>query len=518
MALGDNIENIALDDFTGGWIPRLSASHFSERQWAKMYGLVLEDNTRMRSQWALQQISTTTGFDEIGYVDGRLVARKSDGTFWWTSNPNSQLTSTDTQSKTWTEITGIPANTSLHIICQVPIGRDDTTVGYNQALLINGRDRGDVSAWAVYFPGGGASLREFSARWPSESGDTMPPANKGVMWGDSLVLGDIRWLDDEDSTLSDTNHRTHPSAVWFSAGGKLTEWDVLDTVWATFAFSPGGSEVRSMVPIDAGLLVFTGAGIALLRGDPSHFEFEPLRTGLSCRGPAAFWPELGSAAWIDNAGQVWHTNSEDFSRLTDVGLDLERTSGEDDDVCPLGEYLLYAHQGSLYCLKSMEYEGVWTELIPPTSGGVYAFKQIGDQAVMLDSGGAVFRFNRRDTLDDNGTTVSERGQIDGVDVEPRVATRTMTRGGGHRSQMWHRAGIRTDGTGTVKKAVLRPGPALDASQNTMEVALNESASDRYDKVVRAHGPSVEASVEWVLAGDVTVEQVEWWVHRGRGER
>lgn len=524
-ALGSNVVRVTLDDFTGGWMPRLHAAEFSERQWADLYGVVIESPTELRTQWALQRIGDDVdadGFDELGYVDGRMVARKPDGSggveWWWNSYPASQMTDDMTRDMTWEQISGMPSDPDLHIVCQIPLDRDD--VGYKQALLINGRDR-DGSAYAIYFPGNGPSLHEFDEKWPG-AGDVMPPANVGVMWHDFLVLGDIRWLDDEDDDLDDDNNRPHPTAVWQSKGGKVDEWDVLDVTWATFAFSPGGAEVRKMIPVDAGLLILTGAGIALLRGRPGEdangdpaFEFEPLRTEIGASAAAAtYWPHTGAAVWVDVAGGIWQTNGEEFAELTDQHYRLPRTADSEDSVAALSEYLLYAHQGRLFAIRAFDHEGAWTELHTPNGSHVEWLMQVGDQLYMLNDDGEVWRFNRRDDLDGD----AERGLVSKEMFEARVATRTMARDGGHEVGFWHRVGLRCEGPGTVKRAVLRPGPALDDGQPTLTYELGQSADTRHDVMVRGHGPSAEASVEWTLEGDVRVEQVEWLVHRGRGKR
>jgi hypothetical protein len=46
------IEQAFLSDFTGGEIAAISSIEPSERQWLLLEGLVLDQNGRLRAQWA----------------------------------------------------------------------------------------------------------------------------------------------------------------------------------------------------------------------------------------------------------------------------------------------------------------------------------------------------------------------------------------------------------------------------------------------------------------------------------
>lgn len=514
------IEQVVLDDFTGGFVPRLAASDFSDRQWAKLEGFVLEGEARVRTQWPIQLIGAKTGFDRLAALDGWLIARHDDGagtyTWWYLDNPDGTLTATQTAALTWTQLTAVTSTEELETVCRIPL-RDQDSAGWVEALLLNHRDR-NGSAWAVYEDQGTGSLtvKEWTDKWPDVDGandNVMPPGSVGTMWADFLVLGDIRWLDDESAAIGDTNNKPHPNGIWFSQGGDPDSWDVLDVEFMGFHESPHGQKVLDLTPMDAGMLVVTQSGVALLRGNAADHSREPLRAGVTAkdRYSAAPWPLTGTACWIDQAGQVWQTDGEAADRL-DKGLDLERQATFTGQLFAWDEYLLVSRADRCLAFTAFDVDGAWTELITPGAGAPAFYQQVGDQLYWLDGSGRCLRFNRLDALD------GERGQIDGVAQTLTVATRTLERGGGHRKTWWHRFGVRAEGPGTLSKVTLRPGPALDAGQPTLVHTLSEAMGERYEQVVPAPGPSVEASAELEFTGDVRLEQCAWWLHDGRGSR
>ena len=509
-----SIDKIVCDDFTGGQVPRLAATDFSERQWANIRGLVMEDPTRLRSQWPCQQIGTESGFDELGAVRGRLVARKPDGTFWWCPYPSSWLPADGTKALTWTRLTAITADPALHILCQVPFRGADAgeSVGFEEGLLINGRERSG-NAYVVTPDGSSMSVASYP-RFPSGSNPFIPPADVACMWGDFLVLGDIRWIATEGEFGSGNNKR-HPSHLWFSDPIDIGKWAVLDTEPVAFYDSIGSGQiaVRDMVPLDAGLLVLTHNGAALLRGTPSDHDFEPLRpgTGAARARTAHYWGQIGAACFIDAGGRLWTTNGIEFSHVN-VGTGLPTRKDVAVDVVGWLDNLLVAHDdGRLLYLHALETEGVWGELVTPTPGVRQLVVQ-GGLVNWLDDAGRCWRFSLSEQLDD------ERGCVDGEPVELRLATRTVERGGGHEKTMWHRVGLRAKGPGTLQTVTVRPGPALDPDQPALEHTVDRQVGHRGELVVRAHGPSKECSADFAFEGDVEVEQVAFWLHAGRGDR
>ena len=514
------VERIVCSDWSGGQSPRLAAHQFSERQWASLRGVVIEDQTRVRSQWPCQKVGSETGFDELGTVRGRNVARKPDGTFWWSPLLLSGATYTQGRDHTWTQLTEISPDPDLHIVCQAPLIRD-SGVGFQEALILNGRDR-NGPAYALYPSGvntGGEMNVHTFAEWPEDSNAEddgwMPPANIGTMWGDFLVLGDIKWLANEDSPISATNNRNHPNLLWFSDPTDIGKWDVLDTVPVAFYddIGSGSITVRDAQQVDAGLMVITHSGAALLRGTADDHTVEPLRagTGAARSNCATYWSQTGTVCWIDAGGRLWSTNGEEFVRLNE-GTALPARKDVATEVAAIMEYLLVAHQdGRLLYVRALEEEGVWGELIP---GGAnpHSFVVTGGVVNWLDDAGQVWRFTMAHTRDD------ERGLVDGAQVDLRIATRTVQRGGGHHKTFHHRCGVRGHGPGTLETLTLRPGPALGDDQPKLEHTLGRSLDDRDELVVRSFGPAVESSADLTLRGDIQVEGVTFYIHEGRGSR
>lgn len=517
------IEKLPLADFSGGWLPRLASTDFSERQWATIKGLVIEDETRLRSQWACQKIGTTSGFDQIATVDSRIIARKaSNGSFWIAGYVPTGAAYGATAVWTWTEITAITPSIGKNIVCSIPL-KDASAEGFLEGLLINSRDPVD-NAHAVWIKpsDGSVQVKTWTGRWPSTGGtdNIMPPATVGTMWGSFLVLADIMWFHDASLPLSSSNMKIYPNAMWFSTGGDIDKWDPLDVELTPPKGMPEGMAIHSMIPVDAGLLVFEPSGVTLLRGTGDNYTMEPLRRGVGGTSPAKAWPHTGSVVWVDRQGQVWHTNGENFVRLDVRNFDFARIPGAHDNVCPFGEYLLVERAGRLFALRAFDNDAAWTELVPvtaATAATTYTRKMIeeGDRVYFLDGDGIVWRWLRGGQGEVGET---ERGKTNGVAITSTLATRTVESGGGHEKTMWHRFGVRGKGPGTLVSIKLRPGPALDTAQPTYTWTLNETVGTRYEQVVPAHGPSVEASAELSFTGDVQVEQCAWWAHRGRGSR
>lgn len=522
------VERKTLADFSGGMWPKRAASDFTDRQWAKVRGFVFEDEQIMRTQWAWQPIGTETGFDELGVAGQLLIGRKPDGTFWWCEYPRAQWSSTTLAALSWTQLTSITADTALHIAGPI-VMRDVDSAGFVQGLLLNGVGRSG-SAFAVWEDRStfDANVKEWSTKWPASGGtdDCMPPADKAVMWGDFLVLGSIRWFDDDTAALADLNNKLFENGLWFSAGGDTDNFDPLDVEFVNLSstVAAGDDYIEGMVPIDAGMMVVTTGGVALLRGAADDHALESLRASIGPNENAApcWWPHAGSTILMDKAGQLWSTNSEEFLRL-DTGLDLSRsTLSNEDHVWGWHDNLLWSRDGELWCFHAFDVEGVWSQIITP-GDGVTQMVNLGDQLYGIEqTGGRVWRWNRLDLHDDYSdpsTGVSERGQIDGTAVSPSVASRTLELHP-HRKTMWQRIGVRARGgynTATLDAVRMFPRAFVDGG-SSFDKAPAEAVGDRYEYVCRAPGPTKELSVEVEFTGDVELEAVSLWHHQGHDDR
>lgn len=530
--LGANVVEVPLHDFSGGFTPRMAATEFTDRQWARLEGVVLESPAVLRSQWAVQRIGQEQGFKQAASIGRRIVAIKDNGEVWTCLAPLSWQTHEDTKTSfPWEQITEIDARDSLQILCQIPLPDEDAE-GFTTGLLINDLDA-DGSAYAVYLEVGSHDyqVKEWSDRFPGSDAteDVMPPAQVGAMWNDFLVLGDILWFEDADEDLSPGNSKQYAHGLWFSEGDRVDKFEPLGVIF-TMVSDRGGRNhsVLDLIAIDAGLLVITHVGLFLLRGTPDDFVFEPIRWGISSRErrAAAYWPYTGSVVFVDNAGQVWQTNGELFERA-DKHLHQRRDAGDNDHVETVGEHAIVERHGRLFCFTAFDEDGAWTELLAPGSTTKSMFS-VGDQLYFLDDLGKMWRFNRRNDLYEsvpsNGGFVegeeapSERGLADGEPAPIRVATRTLETGAGHSVTFWHRFGFKCSGPGKVGAVDVVAGAALADDKPRLRYELDATADKRERVVLRAHGPSNEASAVVELEGDVQLEQFAFWVHEGKGDR
>ncbi len=63
-----------LYDFSGGFKFGRSAADFSERQWSELFGVLFDDDTTLRSQWA-RQLLDDAKVESFWVWDGKIVYR-----------------------------------------------------------------------------------------------------------------------------------------------------------------------------------------------------------------------------------------------------------------------------------------------------------------------------------------------------------------------------------------------------------------------------------------------------------
>lgn len=491
---------LVAEDFSGGMVAREASTDFSERQWARLKGVVLESESTLRSQWAWQKVGAPlTGLVDLAEMDGRLWAITSAGAVSQMMAPANTAVNATTKTAAWAAVLG--GTSGLRFIGKMA-QPDPAGVGFYQSLILN--DQATTAPKRAHAKGGTPTIEAFT--YPFPTGPTqkpgMPPASIATTWGDYLVLGDIQWLKSEASGFSSTNAARYPHGLWFSQPGEMDSWDTIDVEFmGVFKGAVTDVAVHSLVTVEAGMLVVTGAGVFMLRGNAFQHDYEELRVGVGTSGPGAatYWPHTGAACWVNSLGEVWTTNGSEFVRL-DEPLGADRTAGTYDATVGFGEFLLAYRDQRLFAFRAFAQGGAWTELVAPAD--LRGFLPVGDQLYAFDGAGQVWRINR--------TLEAERGRLDGAEVEVHVGTRTLEAGDGHGKALWHRFGVRVDAGpagGRIAKALVRPGPVL-ADGPAMTVTLDRKLGDRDAVAVPGHGPSVEASVEWVFTGDVSVEQTD----------
>lgn len=495
-------------DFTGGQTGRLAATHFTERQWAELYGFVLDSDAQLRSQWSWEPVGAAGGFVQVAHADDLLVALDDVGRVWTAPMPAASMPLADVRTVAWTELSGAPVDAGQRLAGLVPLPRSEQ-LGFVTGLLVNGATSG-AGAFIVYDAGSGPAFQTYSNRYPTTESAGMPRANLATMWGDFLVLGDIEWVEDESTAFGSTNRARYEHALWISEPGQPDRWDVLRVVFTGIKDGMGAARVVGLETVDAGLMVLTTTGVYLLRGLPSDFEYEELRPGqgVTGTGAVAWWAATGAAAWVNDVGQLWHSDGRQFLRLDDL---LELDAGEPGVawVRSLSEFLLFGRDGRTFAFRVYADDGAWTELFTPD--GFFGWFQFGP-CLYGTAGGRVWRLNR---------VASPRGAIDGVPQTSRVTSRTFEGGDGHRLSFWRRYGLRAqpEAAGAdLTSVTLFTGPALQSGVGSMSVPLLSGFGDRQELLVPGPGAALESSIRFEFVGDVTVEQVSAHYVQSRGSR
>ena len=485
-----SVQEILMDDFSGGVQVGTDPGEFSDRQWSRLDGLVFDgDERRLRSQWARHVLrDTASDAVDLGEVDGVLVLLREEFSARYRAVP---ALGSDPGATAW-DTAGLTSGPA-RVLSKVP-ERDSGSGGWREGLLLNTVES-DGNAWVLTADGsGGVDVRELTDRYPTDGSqeDAMPHGNVATMWGDFLVLGDIRWTLDDSSAISEENSARYPHYLWYSQPGRIDRWDPIDV--EPVGNRSGSNRIVGLFPIDIGMVVVSTDSVDLLRGNAAESVPEPLRPDVGCPSSeaCAYWPHVNAVVWVDGDGFVWHTNGEGVDRLDRPLPGLE---GEGLAVTPWGDRLLVRRGDRLWVFQAFAEDGAWTRVLVDdlpsrmlaADGALYA----------LGDAGSVWRF---DPQHDGGRAAG---------VTPLVETRTV--GDPHRRIFWHRVGVRWRGSGEPTVARSKAGRGVASYEVPLEVSGSQA-------VVRAHGPSYEASFEVEFDGDVTVESVSVWAHEGRGER
>jgi hypothetical protein len=466
------------------------------------------------------------GVDDIASICEFILAlSKVDG--WLYTDTPATL-----QNPDWQEIPGLPTgNTNLRFAGRVPLLVDDVWV--SAGLLNRVTHTGDAAAVYRDPDTDAIGVKTWSNRYPDDetdgTPDSMPRANIAANWGDFVVLGDIHWKADPSMAYANTNTARYPHGIWFSEAGTT------DTFNPDKVFFVGQKLERNAVvglfPVERGLLVVTQSLIALLRGTPTEFIYEELRSGISpdSASEVAFWPYAGLVVWLDRTGKVWATNGEVVARL-DEGVTIDRSGP--GAVMGLNQDLFVSGRSSVRVFHTFGDSGGWTTLITPAGWQKAVFCRSTIVAIGADQdtlGTFVLDDEVFGLLDENTLhgvidtvqvyTIADnqdlRGTFNYSPLRPMIRTRPLP-GASDRTVFWHRFGMRGNGPGLLRKAVSYG--SADVGQRGFAHRVFGRFRDRKDWTFEAHGPSLEAVFEFEFEGDVTPEHVTLSAHRGRIER
>lgn len=464
------------------------------------------------------------GVEQIATICDYILVLTTKGQWLYSDVP------TTIEQPTFQLIPGLELlDNQLRFVGRIPLLVDGEWVS---AGLLNSV-KGGIDAVAIYRdPETDAiSTRRWSNRFPEGEPaiDAMPRANVAASWGSFLLLGDIVWKEAPGAAFSSDNQAHYPHAIWFSEPGQSEWWDPIDVVFIGQKLAD--NRILGMFPIDAGLVVITTSSVSILRGTPTDFVYEELRTGISPRHSteATYWPYAGLVCWMDRRGRVWGTNGQAVERLD---RDISIPRGEQGVVWGVDESLFVSGGNDVRVMRSFEETAAWTRLIVPKGwkGAINCRSLL--VAVGADQGTGDFVLDSEEfgVLDQNAlqgspdliqvydlAAQSGRGVFFGQVLRPVIQTAPLP-GSTDKTTFWHRFGVSSNGPGSLRAA--RSYPSANTTGEPYEILRNDPLGVGQDKMVvfPAHGPSREAVFEFEFQGDVTPEQVMVAFHRGRGER
>lgn len=69
------MREVELADFSGGLKAGFAATDFTERQWSELFGVLFDADRRLRSQWAIQEL-TDDQIESFWVWDSKIVYRR----------------------------------------------------------------------------------------------------------------------------------------------------------------------------------------------------------------------------------------------------------------------------------------------------------------------------------------------------------------------------------------------------------------------------------------------------------
>lgn len=169
------MERLDLKDFSGGISEQYAPEGFSERQWSKIKGFVIDTDYTLRSQWAAQSIGTLDfrtplmppvpegangNLDNVAVVSGfrgnsnsYIVALDLTGKLWWTIAPGNDDNYGTCNLTVWYPLkddSGVEMPSEPYYRFISEILWFDKKVGEVNALLVNSASLGVDYAFAIY--------------------------------------------------------------------------------------------------------------------------------------------------------------------------------------------------------------------------------------------------------------------------------------------------------------------------------------------------------------------------------
>lgn len=374
----------------------------------------------------------------------------------------------------------------------------------------------------------------------------VPRSNVAALWSGQLILADIEYYKDQadiDKSLPLTprNSQRLRNGIWFSNPDAPTQFDPL----AVFTLGNPDSIITGMVVIPQGLVVFTTTqsketGIYLLRGTSAgvvleselalNFTAELIRGGMSTPNGSinpgqtlSLWPTVGTVVFLDDKSLVYQTNTQDVLQLDQYGVTPPTQYSSTDSIVTWDRYLFVSRAGRLLCMREFGSDGSWTELALPGDINASSLCVIGNALYFIANDGSgykVWRFN----LYPVSTAANEYGQSNGTNLDLTITTRPVGEPNRYEKQSWHRIGMRARGaavgTPTLKSITSLAGSPLVGTPISYTTTFSPAkvVTPRFEVVVPAHGPSIEACARIIVTGLVEIEAVNFYVHGKKPQR
>jgi hypothetical protein len=251
------MQRVDLTDFSGGISEQYNQDSFTERQWSKLKGFVIDSDYTVRSQWAAQSLGDVSGGVKAvsgftGSSNSYLVAISNTGAVWYAVAPSESANFGTVNGTSWTQLTGISSNTDYRFITEVllPV----TGLGEVNALLLHSVS-GSTNAYAIYEDDTTSSIavKEWDRFYPVDQPnlvDPLPGESKDTIDAKSFTAT-TSWT--AISTFSNTttpwtiaNDGNFPFDVRIGTGSTITTVAPKDSYTHTVALSAGqGLQVQS---------------------------------------------------------------------------------------------------------------------------------------------------------------------------------------------------------------------------------------------------------------------------------
>jgi len=367
----------------------------------------------------------------------------------------------------------------------------------------------------------------------------VPLANVGTMWAGQLILGDIEYYKDagdiaKQTQLSPLNSTRARNAIWFSNPEFPSQFDPLsvfilgnpDTVITGFTVLPQGLLVTTVSNNnDTGIYLLRGTNAGLIVDDKIQlgFSIELVRGGVSSPMGSIYpgnivtlWPSVGTVAFLDNKSLVWQTNTQQLGQLDLYGAIPPAQYATSDCIATWDRYLFVSRGGRFLVMREFGSEGSWTEIALPSGLTATSLTEIGNSMYFVgtgDANGYVWRVNLYPT----GDAANEYGRSNNTLLDLTITTRPVGEPNRFDKSFWHRIGVRArGGNGAVCKSVesWNGSPLVTGTSSLLTTTFSPSKSvaPRFEVVVPAHGPSIEAAARIVFTGYIEVEAVTFYVH------